>query len=137
MSSHPWLLVGIFFLAGCSADGCNNPFPELIDSFGGSQEPLSSYQIEATKRDFCEKFKGRETFEAGQTGSSAVRPDEDQTNLPALLQPYLRVTINGQSTEMNEVMLKTMRAYLDRIIWPGGPACQNAVLVLSENALML
>lgn len=137
MASRSWLFVGIFLLAGCSTDGCSNPIPDMIGRLGGSQEPLSSYQIEATKRDFCEKFQGRATFEAGQTGSTAPRPDDTPANLPALLQPYLRVTINGQSAEMNDVMLKTMRSYLDGISWPDGTTCQNAVLVLSENAILL
>ena len=87
------------------------------------------------KRDFCSKFRGVETFYAGQT-SSTPPVEGENANVPALLQPYLRVTINGQSAEMNALMLDTMRRYLSAIDWPDSTDC-HGVLVLSENSLLL
>ncbi|MEZ4702679.1 MAG: hypothetical protein R2834_20260 [Rhodothermales bacterium] len=122
-------------LAGCSAEGCTTyPLRTLLDR-ASADGTLTPYQIEATKRDFCEKFRGQATFAAGQTGTTSAQ-GETVENLPSLLQPYLRVTINGQSAEMNDVMLRTMQRYLQNIKWPSETDCQG-VLVLSENSLLL
>jgi len=128
------MLAGIL-LAGCSTEGCDTNRLTTLFSGTAADGTLLPYQIEGVKRDFCSKFRGVETFYAGQTSSSPPVEGEN-TNLPALLQPYLRVTINGQSAEMNALMLDTMRRYLSAIDWPGSTDC-HGVLVLSENSLLL
>ena len=129
-----WMLAAVL-LAGCSTEGCDTTRFTTLFSGTSSDGALLPYQIEAVKRDFCSKFQGVETFYAGQTSSSPPVEGEN-ANLPALLQPYLRVTINGQSAEMNTLMLDTMRRYISAINWPNSTDC-HGVLVLSENSVLL
>ncbi len=142
-TGYLWMLAAAL-LAGCNAKGCDTSRWEQLFGRTSSDGALQPYQIESAKRDFCSKFYGLATFNAGQTSSSPPVEGESP-NLPSLLQPHLSVIINGQSTEMNAYMLGTMRDYLSKIKWPAAAAtgagdsdyCHNAVLVLSENSLLL
>jgi hypothetical protein len=133
-TQYLWMLA-VLLLAGCSTEGCDTSRFTTLFSGTSADGTLQPYQIEGVKRDFCSKFRGVDTFYAGQTSNTPAVEGENP-NLPALLQPYLRVTINGQSAEMNALMLDTMRRYLSAIDWPDSTDC-HGVLVLSENSLLL